>query len=833
MSRRATRTARRARRVLSAGSIAAVALVVLAPSASADLDARNDALDSASAWRDVIEAHRAPTWPRPGDTESVIVLLGAPPLAQDPGGTDAIAAEQDAVAAVVADLDGRVTKRTRVVANALAVRMPAGGVEALARLPEVRAIVPVSYLAPAQAGPGAGPDAASPASSTGGERPGRPARSAVRIALIDAGVDVTHPWLGGGMGPTFPILGGVDHVDGDVDPRIDASAVRSEAHGTQMAGILLRSPAVADLPPAERPRLVVHRVIAEEAVGGRMRPLARSDRVLAAIERAVDPNGDGRPDDRAEVILIGVAASFGGDGVDPLVEAVASADRVGSAVVVPAGNDGPSLNRPGTVGALAASPDVLTVGGLSRGTRARTARLDVRIGAAVASLDDLPLLGATPPQDGLPVVALRESGALATGDTGEDYRHPDGRSRVEGALVLVARGGGTLQEKARLAHAAGARALAVWDEPGPATFPVTAGDLDVPIPIIGLGRSQGAALDEVTSRPDAAAALTELPAGEIDGTAVAGFSSSGPTVDGRQKPDLLAPAVAVDAPMPGRGPDGEPRSGAFTGTSAAAADVAARAARLRVDDPSLDGAAVRALLIQGARPVAGVAAARQGAGEAGEGAEPVVRLDPPVVHAVTRGGGSATLGFTLVDLTGSPGVYRVTMRDAAGREIPVAAEVRLAGGGRRAVEATLAPWSGDGTIVVRRGGSVVATIPVYEVRRAAVPGDALGVPRVRVSRGFAELLVRVGHRRRADGRVVSAPLRSLRLQLVPAAGGPPIAVLGARQDGTWPAGTYRFMVSPRDADGVRVPRGLYRVQAIAAAPDGRVLRTRSARFPLR
>ena len=836
MSRRAHRTARRARRLLSAGSVAAIALVVLTPAASAgpaDLDARNGALDAASAWRDVLDAHRAPTWPRPGDTESVILLLTEPPLAQRPGGADAIAAEQDAVTAVLDDLDARVTQRTRVVANALAVRLPAGGLEAIARLPQVRAIVPVSYLAPAQAGTAA-QGATRRVPGVAPERAPAADRGSVRIALIDAGVDVTHPWLGGGMGPTFPILGGVDHVDGDNDPRIDASAVHSEAHGTQMAGLVLRSPAVADLEPAARPRLIIHRVVTPEAVGGRMRPLARSDRVLAAIERAVDPDGDGRASDRAEVILIGLANSFGGDGVDPLAEAVASADRLGSAVVVPAGNDGPTFSRPGSLGALAASPDALTVGGLTRAAEARTVRLDAQVGAAVASLEDLPLLGAAPPDGPLRVVALSSQGALAAGDSADEYRGPDGRSRVEGALVVVARGGATLQQKARVAAAFGARALAVWDEPGPATFPVTAGDLDVTIPIIGLGRVQGEALGDLAARPDLTVTLSEnRPIGTGD-AAVASFSSSGPTMDGRQKPDLVAPALAVPAPLPGRGADGAPRSGSLTGTSAAAADVAARAARLRVDHPSLDAATVRALLIQGASPVPGVAAARQGAGEAGAAAVPVVRIEPPVAHARPGGrDGSATVRVSLVDLTGDAAVYSVAVRDAEGRETSVAAAARIAAGGRRGVEASIPSWPGEGVIVVRRGDDIVATAPVHSLRPAVVPGDALGVPRVRVSRGFAEVLVRVGHRRRADGRIVSSPLRSVRLQMVPAVGGTPIAVLGSRQDGTWPAGTYRFMVSRRDADGVRVPPGLYSVRVIAAGPDGRVLRSESARFSLR
>ena len=102
------------------------------------------------------------------------------------------------------------------------------------------------------------------------------------------------------------------------------------------------------------PRLLAYRVVAAEAVGGRMRPLARSDRVLAALEHAVDPDGDGDPSDAAAVILLGLAAGFDGGGIDPVADAAAAADRVGATVVAPAGNDGPTFSRPGSVGGPAA-----------------------------------------------------------------------------------------------------------------------------------------------------------------------------------------------------------------------------------------------------------------------------------------------------------------------------------------------------------------------------------------------------------------------------------------------------------------------------------------------
>ena len=101
------------------------------------------------------------------------------------------------------------------------------------------------------------------------------------------------------MGPTFPIIGGADLVDGDADPRADGADPALEAHGTQMASIVLRSEALQG-PPAGRGPAPARPTAwsPPEAVGGRMRPLARSDRVLAALERAVDPDGDGDPSRR-------------------------------------------------------------------------------------------------------------------------------------------------------------------------------------------------------------------------------------------------------------------------------------------------------------------------------------------------------------------------------------------------------------------------------------------------------------------------------------------------------------------------------------------------------
>lgn len=52
------------------------------------------------------------------------------------------------------------------------------------------------------------------------------------IAIIDSGIDYTHPSLGGGFGPGFKVVGGYDFVDDDADP------FDTFGHGTEVAGVL-------------------------------------------------------------------------------------------------------------------------------------------------------------------------------------------------------------------------------------------------------------------------------------------------------------------------------------------------------------------------------------------------------------------------------------------------------------------------------------------------------------------------------------------------------------------------------------------------------------------
>src|SRR5438105_12752520 len=87
----------------------------------------------------------------------------------------------------------------------------------------------------------------------------------------------------------------------------------------------------------------------------------RTDQILAGIERAVDPNGDGDAHDAARVALVALSEPFAAFADGPLAQAAAGALRLDTLVVVPAGNDGAAGPLYGSISGPGGAPAALTV----------------------------------------------------------------------------------------------------------------------------------------------------------------------------------------------------------------------------------------------------------------------------------------------------------------------------------------------------------------------------------------------------------------------------------------------------------------------------------------
>jgi len=165
----------------------------------------------------------------------------------------------------------------------------------------------------------------------------------VVIAIIDTGIDYRHPALGGGFGPGFRVIGGYDFVNKDNDPMDD------HFHGTHVAGIAAgRSSDLIGVAPEAS--LIAFKVLGSTGSG-------KESDVLAAIERTVDPNGDGDTRDRVDVANLSLGGSGSPD--DPQSIAIDNATAAGVVFAVAAGNSGASFH---TIGSPGTARRAITVG---------------------------------------------------------------------------------------------------------------------------------------------------------------------------------------------------------------------------------------------------------------------------------------------------------------------------------------------------------------------------------------------------------------------------------------------------------------------------------------
>jgi subtilisin family serine protease len=570
-----------------------------------------------------------------------------------------IEAEQDAFLASLRERGVAIEPEhvfTRTL-NGFSATLDARAIAELDRNPSVIGVYPVRAVYPAEAEAMRSPPVGAQA---GVSLPGFDGRGS-KVALLDTGVDAAQAALGGRLRRGFDVVGGDRKPRPEADP---AGQGRVEAHGTRMAAL------VAAVAPGAK--IVPIRVVGwQQGKDGSYALSGRGDQLVAGLERAVDPNGDGSVTDSATVALAPLVEPFAAFTDSPESRAVEGATKLGTLVVAAAGNDGSSGIGFGGIGAPGGAPDALTVGAVDSRIRVPVANAWLRAGGNTLAAQPVRVLGkttlsaeATLDVAGLlgPSLASPTQAAEleAAGSTVGDFFDTNGVSRVAGRAALVRADGSSLEAKARSAKAAGAAALLVYGTALPA------GALDAEdstaLPVLALPGEWGAeAMDAL--RQDQPVTVVVAPAGTVanpDLDAVARFSSGGLAFDGRVKPDVVAPGVGLATLDPSA--DGNPRYSTVSGSSAAAAVAAGAAALVAQARTGLTASELRSVLVGSAEPLGGVQpATREGAGG----------LDPAAASTAELAVEPATVAFGRADGGDWQSSQTLTVKNLSSRPLEV------------------------------------------------------------------------------------------------------------------------------------------------------------------
>jgi subtilisin family serine protease len=721
------------------------------------------------------------------------------------------------------------------VLNGLAARLDPTSLSVLERDPEVAGVYPVRVAYPAQTDGVAG---VTPSAVAELDVPGLDG-TGVTVALLDTGVDPSHPYLRGSVLPGIDLINPGSGGIAQPHPTIPG---RPERHATELAGVVTGSEGPGGLRGVAPGASILPIRIAgwqPDAEGG-YTVYSRTDQILAGLEAAVDPNDDGDVHDAARVALVGVVEPYAAFPDGPLARAIAGATDLDTLVVVPAGNDGRAGPSFGSIAGPGGAPSALTVAAADGRPAAPTVRVHVRAGLRVLFEGPLPLGGA--PAETVTAGVVPVTRAAASKGIAGLFRD-DGLSTVAGRAALLPRG--VLSEDT-VEEATTAGAVAVLVD---GALPAGAFSLDVPtgVPVVGLP----AELVEVVRAMLAAEVPVTVAVGAVDvaenneGGSVAAFSSRGLAFAGGVKPEIVAAGVAVPTSEPGRGQEGEVRFGTVSGTSVAAAVAAGAAAVLAEGRPRLAAARLHELLVGSAQRT-DLDAAASGAG--------LLDLRGAVQQEVAAEPATLSFGTAASNPFGIERTLRI--HNVSTRRLTVTIE--LAALAPKGVEVTADPQrfrlrAGRSAEVVLRAdtdqlseqaGAATGEIVLHvsESQDVRVPWAVAVPPRAPV---LSRISLRTTGGRVSDatpvvlglvaGAVTASPDPQVRpvdvLEVQLWRNGVLLGVLARRRELL--PGRYRFGLTGRGPDGERLPRGSYVVRVVARPGDGTRRQVESVEYQVR
>jgi subtilisin family serine protease len=556
------------------------------------------------------------------------------------------------------------------------------------------------------------------------------AGAGIKIAIVDSGIDATHPCFDDAGYAAQQQLGDTRFTNNKViaakvfnnkTPSQHYTPEAIDSHGTHVSG----TAACNYLTPAPVNGVTTYDMsgVAPRALLGNYNVFpalvesARSEDILNALDAAYSDGFD----------IANMSLGGGSHGIqDLLMVAVDNLDQANMVVAVAAGNSGPGLF---TVQSPGAAQRALTAGGATVGhyIGAPVTVEGTTYGAAVGDF-------ATVSSD---LTAPLGVVAGSIGGLGDACTALPTNS-LAGQIALVSRGNCFFSVKIRNAQAAGAVATLVANN----VFgdPFAMGTDGLP--------SQPTIPAYMVSQDDGQTLKTKGGAATTIGVALAYFqtgnddimysnSGQGPTdVDFRVKPDVVAPGVNVLSSIPVSYCGGDPCFAFFTGTSMATPHLAGSAAIVRQQHPEWSAADVRSAVVntadsdvllnfQTGAPQNNVNINGTGRENLLSAVNALIGLDPVSVSfgAVPSGSGQTRQAtVTLTNLTDSPKTYSLAIGGQPASSVVFGvspASVTIAAGGQTSVTVTMSAVPGaalgpkQAFLEVSTGGSEIAHAALF------------------------------------------------------------------------------------------------------------------------